>query len=109
MRFMPLAAHIRHVLDEREEHRRRGSSSTSQDHLKHDAEKTLRATIDLGTYAELLSYDDQTRVLASTAGKQLTQQLSLASGCSWPRPVDLDQGTDQPDNSALGDFTGTAV
>ena len=30
MRFMPLAAHIRHVLDEREEHRRRGSSSTSR-------------------------------------------------------------------------------
>ncbi|HKM70443.1 MAG TPA: nitrate/sulfonate/bicarbonate ABC transporter ATP-binding protein [Stellaceae bacterium] len=65
IRFVPLAAHIRHVLDEREEHRapRARFEFELQDHLnQRDAEKTLRAAIDWGRYAELFSYDDQTRM-----------------------------------------------
>src|SRR5271165_4442268 len=65
IRFVPLAAHIRHVLDEREEHRapRARFEFELQDHLNQgDAEKTLRAAIDWGRYAELFSYDDQTRM-----------------------------------------------
>jgi NitT/TauT family transport system ATP-binding protein len=56
MRFVPLAAHIRHVLDEREEHRapRARFEFELEDHLNQgDAEKTLRAAIDWGRYAEL--------------------------------------------------------
>jgi NitT/TauT family transport system ATP-binding protein len=67
IRFVPLAAHIRHVLDEREEHRApRGRFEFElQDHLNQgDAEKTLRAAIDWGRYAELFSYDDETRMFA---------------------------------------------
>jgi NitT/TauT family transport system ATP-binding protein len=65
IRFVPLAAHIRHVLDERDEHRapRARFEFELQDHLHlGDAEKTLRAAIDWGRYAELFSYDDQTRM-----------------------------------------------
>jgi NitT/TauT family transport system ATP-binding protein len=65
IRFVPLTAHIRHILDEREEHRapRERFEFELQDHLHQaDAEKTLRAAIDWGRYAELFSYDDETRV-----------------------------------------------
>ena len=65
IRFVPLAAHIRHVLDEREEHRapRARFEFELQDHLNQgDAEKTLRAAIDWGRYAELFSYEDETRM-----------------------------------------------
>jgi NitT/TauT family transport system ATP-binding protein len=65
IRFVPLTGHIRHVLDEREEHRapRERFEFELQDHLHQaDAEKTLRAAIDWGRYAELFSYDDQTRM-----------------------------------------------
>jgi NitT/TauT family transport system ATP-binding protein len=64
IRFVPLAAHIRHVLDEREEHRapRARFEFELEDHLnRSDAEKTLRTAIDWGRYAELFSYDDETR------------------------------------------------
>jgi NitT/TauT family transport system ATP-binding protein len=64
IRFVPLAAHIRHVLDEREEHRapRARFEFELEDHLnQHDAEKTLRAAIEWGRYAELFSYDDEAR------------------------------------------------
>jgi NitT/TauT family transport system ATP-binding protein len=62
---VPLAAHIRHVLDEREQHQapRARFEFELQDHLnQRDSEKTLRAAIDWGRYAELFSYDDQKRM-----------------------------------------------
>jgi NitT/TauT family transport system ATP-binding protein len=65
IRFVPLAAHIRHILDEREEHSapRARFEFELQDHLNQgDAEKTLRAAIDWGCYAELFTYDDKTRI-----------------------------------------------
>ena len=65
LRFVPLAAHIRQVLDEREGHGapRERFELELQDHLnKDDAEKTLRVAIDWGRYAELFSYDDLTRM-----------------------------------------------
>jgi len=64
LRFVPLAAHIRQVLDEREGHRApRGRFEFElQDHLNpSDADNTLRTVIDWGRYAELFDYDDQTR------------------------------------------------
>src|SRR5262249_32681179 len=65
LHFVPLAAHIRDVLDEREEHQTpRGRFEFElRDHLHPgEAEKTLRAAIDCGRYAELFGYDDQTRM-----------------------------------------------
>ncbi len=67
IRFVPLAAHIRHVLDERAEHRApRGRFEFElQDHLNQaEARKTLRTAIDWGRYAELFSYDDEARTFA---------------------------------------------
>jgi NitT/TauT family transport system ATP-binding protein len=64
LRFVPLAAHIRQVLDEREDHRapRERFEFELQDHLtQSEADTTLRAAIDWGRYAELFTYDDQTR------------------------------------------------
>jgi len=64
LRFIPLAAHIRQVLDEREGHHapRERFEIELQDHLHGvDAEKTLRAAIGWGRYAELFTYDDRTR------------------------------------------------
>ncbi len=73
LRFVPLAAHIRQVLDEREGHRapRARFEFELQDHLNPgDAEKTLRAVTDWGRYAELFAYDDNTRMfgLVPSAG-----------------------------------------
>jgi len=65
IRFVPLAAHIRHVLDEREEHHapRARFEFELEDHLNSsDAEKTLRTAIAWGRYAELFTYDDKTRM-----------------------------------------------
>jgi NitT/TauT family transport system ATP-binding protein len=64
IRFVPLAAHIRQVLDEREGHRapRERFEFELEDHLnRNDADSTLRAIIGWGRYAELFSYDDRTR------------------------------------------------
>jgi NitT/TauT family transport system ATP-binding protein len=64
LRFVPLAAHIRRVLDERESHRapRVRFESELEDHLtRGDAEKTLRAVIGWGRFAELFFYDDKKR------------------------------------------------
>ncbi|HUI22719.1 MAG TPA: nitrate/sulfonate/bicarbonate ABC transporter ATP-binding protein [Methylocella sp.] len=64
LRFVPLAAHIRQVLDEREEHRapRERFELELQDHLNQsDTEKTVRAAIGWGRYGELFTYDDRTR------------------------------------------------
>ncbi|SDD15541.1 ABC transporter ATP-binding protein [Paraburkholderia lycopersici] len=64
VQFVPLVAHIREVLDEREEHRapRARFELELEDHLhRADAETTLRTAIDWGRYAGLFSYDDHTR------------------------------------------------
>ena len=73
LRFVPLAAHIRQVLDDRQGHRapRARFEFELQDHLNRgDAERTLRAVIGWGRYAELFTYDDQSRRfgLLDTAG-----------------------------------------
>ncbi len=67
LRFVPLAAHIRQVLDEREGHEapRERFEFELQDHLnRSDAEKTMRAAIGWGRYAELFAYDDKTRTFS---------------------------------------------
>ena len=64
LRFVPLAAHIRRVLLERENHLapRVRFESELEDHLSSsDAEQTLRTVIGWGRYAELFTYDDTTR------------------------------------------------
>jgi NitT/TauT family transport system ATP-binding protein len=62
--FVPLAAHIAGVLQERAEHRapRVRFKSELEDHLgADDAETTLRTVINWGRYAELFTYDDHAR------------------------------------------------
>jgi NitT/TauT family transport system ATP-binding protein len=64
IRFVPLAAHIRQVLEEREGHEapRARFEFELQDHLSQsDANTTLRAVIGWGRYADLFTYDDRTR------------------------------------------------
>ena len=61
-RYVPLAAHIRRILDERPSHRAPKSRFRDEleDHMRADlAEQTLRAAISWGRYAELFSYSDQ--------------------------------------------------
>jgi len=68
LRFVPLTAHMRRVLEERESH---GAPSTRfevelEDHLTTaDAEQTLRAATAWGRYAELFAYDDKTRMFST--------------------------------------------
>ena len=59
--YVPLAAHIRHVLQERANHTAPKSRffDEREDHMStEDAELTLRAVIGWGRYAEVLAYDD---------------------------------------------------
>jgi NitT/TauT family transport system ATP-binding protein len=70
---VPLASHIRSVLDERENHRatRTRFESELEDHLSEsDAERTLRVVTAWARYAELFDYDAKTRtfLLPSTDG-----------------------------------------
>lgn len=61
---VPLAALVRRVLDERPSHRAPFTrfSEELEDHMSEAfAEDTLRAIISWGRYAELFSYDDETR------------------------------------------------
>jgi NitT/TauT family transport system ATP-binding protein len=67
LRFVPLAAHIRRVLDERKGHRapRTRFETELEDHLsRHDAERTLRVITAWGRYAELFGYNDKSRMFA---------------------------------------------
>ncbi|MGE5537513.1 MAG: AAA-associated domain-containing protein [Gemmatimonas sp.] len=60
--FVPLAAHIRRVLDERPTHRAPKSRFRDEleDHMSEDyAEHTLRTVIGWGRYGEIFAYDDQ--------------------------------------------------
>ena len=61
--YVPLAAHIRRVLDERPSHRAPKSrfSDEIEDYMSEDyAERTLRAVIGWARYGEIFAYDDQT-------------------------------------------------
>jgi len=65
--YIALAAHIRRVLDERPSHRAPWSrfADELEDYMSPAAaEQTLRAIIDLGRYAEIFAYDDQTHVFS---------------------------------------------
>ena len=64
LRFVPLAAHIRQVLDEREEHRapRARFAFELQDHLNRgDSNQTLQTVTEWGRFAEIFTYDDRTK------------------------------------------------
>jgi NitT/TauT family transport system ATP-binding protein len=63
--FVPLAAHIRRVLDDRPSHRAPLARFREEleDHMTEpNAEHTLRAIISWGRYAEAFSYDEQAAV-----------------------------------------------
>ena len=64
LRFVPLAAHIHRILEERTDHRapRLRFETELEDHLtRREAEQTLRVVTGWGRYAELFNYDDKTR------------------------------------------------
>jgi len=66
-RHVPLAAHIRRVLDERPGHRapRVRFETELEDQLsEEDAQETLQTAISWGRFAELFSYDDQGEVFS---------------------------------------------
>lgn len=67
LRFVPLARHIRRVLDERPEHRASEDRFLREleDHLSEDAaEEVLETVINWGRYAELFAYDYNSGVLS---------------------------------------------
>ena len=60
--YVPLAAHIRRVLDERTSHVARKSRFIDEleDYMAEDAaEQTIRAIVSLGRYAEVFAYEDE--------------------------------------------------
>jgi NitT/TauT family transport system ATP-binding protein len=62
--YVPLAALVKRVLDERPSHRAPFTrfSEELEDHMpEEDAERTMRAVISWGRYAELFGYDEETR------------------------------------------------
>jgi NitT/TauT family transport system ATP-binding protein len=64
LRFVPLAAHIRQVLEEREQHDapRARFELELRDHLtRHETGETLRTVITWGRFAEAFDYDDVSR------------------------------------------------
>ncbi len=67
MSQVPLAAHIRRVLDERASHTapKRRFIDELEDHMTEDAaEETLRAVVSWARFAELFSYDDETEMFS---------------------------------------------
>jgi NitT/TauT family transport system ATP-binding protein len=67
LRSVPLASHIRRVLDERPGHSapRERFLTEIEDHLSgQDAETSLNAIIDWGRYAEVFAYDNRLRVFS---------------------------------------------
>ncbi len=60
--YVPLAGHIRRILDERASHKapKTRFSDELEDHMTEQAaEQSLRAVISWGRYAEVLAYDDE--------------------------------------------------
>ncbi len=69
LRTVPLAAHIRHVLDERPNHiaPRSRFLAELEDHLgRDDAERTLNIVIDWGRYGDCFAYDGPHRAFSLT-------------------------------------------
>jgi NitT/TauT family transport system ATP-binding protein len=67
LNYVPLAMHIRRVLDERASHKAPKSRFTDEleDFMNEEAaEQTLRAVISLARYAEAFAYDDQSAVFS---------------------------------------------
>jgi NitT/TauT family transport system ATP-binding protein len=67
LKYVPLAAHIRRVLDERGGHRASMNRFLTEleDFLMEDeAERVLRVAIEWGRYAEIFAYNDQTGILS---------------------------------------------
>lgn len=67
LNYVPLAAHIRRVLDERASHRAPKSRFIDEleDFMNEEAaEQTLRAVVSLGRYAEAFAYDDENAVFS---------------------------------------------
>jgi NitT/TauT family transport system ATP-binding protein len=65
--YIPLAAHIKHVLDERTSHRAHASRFRDEleDHMsEEDAEQTLRAVISFARYGEAFAYDESSDALS---------------------------------------------
>jgi len=65
--YVPLAAHIRRVLDERASHTAPKSRFLDEleDHMSAEvAEQTLRAVVSWARYGELFAYDDETSMLS---------------------------------------------
>jgi NitT/TauT family transport system ATP-binding protein len=65
--YVPLAAHIKHVLDERASHRAPASRFRDEleDHMSDDdAEHTLRAVISWVRFAEASAYDEDSGVFS---------------------------------------------
>jgi NitT/TauT family transport system ATP-binding protein len=67
LNYVPLAAHIRRVLDERHSHiapKRRFADELEDFMNEEAAEQTLRAIISLGRYAEAFAYNDENAVFS---------------------------------------------
>lgn len=67
LKYLPLAAHVRHVLDTRSNHR--ASDKEFIEELEEflseeEAEKLLKTIIDWGRYAEIFAYDFDAKVLS---------------------------------------------
>jgi NitT/TauT family transport system ATP-binding protein len=65
--YVPLAAHVRRVLDERASHAARKSRFIDEleDFMgEQDAEQTLRALVSLARYAEVFAYNDETEMFS---------------------------------------------
>jgi NitT/TauT family transport system ATP-binding protein len=79
LRFVPIAAHIRRILDEREDHRapRVRFESELEDHLHAaDVQNTLQTVTGWGRYAEIFDYDDQTRTFSTNTARHELQAAS---------------------------------
>ena len=73
LRFVPLAAHICRILQEREGRSapRKRFEVELEDHLtRRDAERTLRVVTAWGRYAELFAYDDKARMFSALENDQ---------------------------------------
>jgi NitT/TauT family transport system ATP-binding protein len=67
MNNVPLAAHIRRVLDERASHTapRRRFVDELEDHMTEDAaEETLKTIVSWGRFSELFAYDDEAEIFS---------------------------------------------
>ena len=67
LRFVPLAAHVQRVLNERPEHRAPKDRFIEEleDHLDpRDADSTLDTLIGWGTYAQMLTYDHRSQTVS---------------------------------------------